>query len=414
MKTKLTAWQNFAIKFSGFDTYTASNCPPPVINKITGLVWVIALPCIVAIFSYGVLSFFFKPDIEVAIWAGVIASLLILILERSIMKYGRAGKFSIGFMSRAVMAVSAGWLAAEILVIGLSSGVVKQQQFDDLSIAKESIRFEYATKISELKIEIKTGQAHIDSLLQQYNLEVLGARSKDGSGKGPIASDLEKQYTAALKDFVVEQGKANATIAKLEQEREQAILDIDAVQSTDFVARLEALDKVEKQHPRINFVLWIFRLFLLAVELFPLLMKLSIGKDLQPYYDVQDKIIKAGLESFDTINKQKTIVINKVEELKFHKILYDLGQEEFKNVSNAQTALTKQQIIEAIDMAKFKDQQVQSMSGKIEPETYTDVIGDIEKIHDSHRTGSLGILDLADKIHLSNLNTASFSSSDNL
>lgn len=305
---QITKTQSILIWVAGFDRQTAAQCNSSEISKMTIAGTMVFIPAFLALFSYTYGFYFIFGNIYAAIGCGIASAIVLFILDRSIMAYGRPGSFSFGLVGRLMLAVTVGLLLAEPLILKIFEDSIQEQQFEELIIAKNRTATPYDAKIIALQDKLRDEQQHLNYLQQAYTREMDGTGGSGIRNQGPIFEKKFQDYQDYQKLYVSSQTTSAAKITEIQKQKSEALNLVEHNNADGLIGRMRALSSLGEKEPIVHWTTWLLRIFFTLIELLPMLIKITPtgGRDLY------NKLV-----DMNDFEKEKIFKMSSEERLKF-------------------------------------------------------------------------------------------------
>lgn len=315
--TKINFIQSTLIWAAGYDRRTAKECTSSEITKMCVAGTMVMLPALLGFFSYGYAFWILgKGSTEAALLGGSVAAVVLFVIDRSIMAYGRPGVFSLGMAGRVLLAVTVSFLLAEPVLLWAFDDAIREQQVDELATAKRNAVVPFETQIDATRHELDPYEVRLQELQQAYTEEM------DGTG-GSRQVGLKQNYRRKRADFIAYKkerddkvAQINTRIAQIEIEKAARVAEVVATNANGLLGRMRALHALGQSDPFVWWATWLIRAALVLIELLPLMLKLSKSGDKGLYYQLVDK--------FDT--ERETVVEGQSQ----HRVALQVKEGEFK------------------------------------------------------------------------------------
>jgi hypothetical protein len=296
---------------------------------------------IMAAFSGSFAIFMTIQNFYGALIFGGLWGLMIFNLDRFIVSIHLRGNFMEKLAKvwpRAVLAVFIGVVIAMPLELRIFEGEIKTQIAENIESKREEARrnldssARYDTKkqqkeiekieadIDKARVRLKEKEKERDQAYKEYIAEAEGTGGSGIKGKGPLFREKLGNYNKLDNEFKQESGRFFNTQKKWEDEiddlkKEIKTIDLDKSANSNkyddelqnyngLLARLEAFGQLTSSSLTLFFGSWVIRLFIIFIELAPVLMKLLMEKG-----EYEDKLERVLYEK-SIAEKQKISNIN--------------------------------------------------------------------------------------------------------
>lgn len=324
----ITRSQSLLIWAAGFDNQTAAQCTSSEIRKMTIAASMVFIPAFLALFSYGYGFYFIFHNATSAILGGIVSAIVLFVIDRSIMAYGRPGSFSLGLLGRIMLAVTVGFLLAEPLILKIFEDSIQEQQFSELSNAKESASAPYDSRIKVLQDELAVDQQRLYKLQQAYTAEMDGTGGSMIRNQGPIYEQKYQDYQEYQKLYASNQNVTAAKIAEVQKQKTAALDMVEHNNADGLIGRMRALSSLGEKEPIVHWTTWLLRIFFTLIELLPLLIKISPAGDRGLYYKLVDMNDVEKEQIFEMSSKERLEFKQQEEKLRLTQAFAELCHKE--------------------------------------------------------------------------------------
>jgi len=378
----ITKIQSMLLWAAGFDKVTAEECTSPEILKMTIAGSMVFIPAFLALFSYSYgFNFIFK-DIFIALVCGIASSMVLFIIDRSIMAYGRPGKFSWSLIARGLLAITVGFLLAEPLIIKIFDDSIQEQQFAEVNAAKSNTAATYDTKIKSLQDQLSVDQKHLYDLQQAYTAEMDGTGGSGIRNQGPIFEKKYQDYQDYKTLYTSNQIEVAKQIAALQKQKNSALAMVEKNQADGLIGRMRALSQLGYKEPIVHSTSWILRIFFTLIELLPLLIKMTPTGDKGLYYKLVDMNDDEKQQIFQMSSKERLEYKQQEEKMRLTQAFAELCHKETQIIAGNKEKDSLYLMAKAHEMAEKKIEFEAKAIKSIKDETLlTQVLEQFEKIH---------------------------------
>lgn len=324
----ITKSQSLLIWAAGFDNQTATQCTSSEIRKMTIAGSMVFIPAFLALFSYSYGFYFIFHNTNAAILGGIASAIVLFVIDRSIMAYGRPGRISLGLLGRILLAVTVGFLLAEPLILKIFEDSIQEQQFSELSTAKESAATPYDARIKALQDELGVDQKRLYELQQAYTAEMDGSGGSMIRNQGPIYEQKYKDYQEYQQLYAANQANTAAKIAEIQNQKSEALAMIEHNNADGLIGRMRALSSLGEKEPIVHWTTWLLRIFFTLVECLPLLIKISPAGDRGLYYKLVDMNDVEKEQIFEMSSKERLEFKQQEEKLRLTQAFAELSHKE--------------------------------------------------------------------------------------
>jgi hypothetical protein len=287
---RINGHEAILIWLAGFNRKTAELCTGSEIRKMTIAGSMVLIPPLVGLFSYGYAFYFLFNNLLGAIIGGVLSAIVLLLIDRSIMAYGRPGSISLGMLGRVLLALSVGLMLAEPIILKVFEDSIGEQQHQDLVAAQQSSKQAFQEEILAIQDALQEQEGRLHDLQTAYTLEMDGRGSNWGVGQGSIYQKKLQDYEDYKDQYLSSKAAANEEIAAIEIQMTKQLEALAANKATGLIGRMRALHTLGQQEPIVEVTTWLLRIFFVLIELIPLLIKISPAGDRGLYYKLVDTL----------------------------------------------------------------------------------------------------------------------------
>lgn len=327
---ELNWFQRTLIWLAGKDIHTAALCNSSEVNKLCTAGTMVVIPPLMALFSWGYALNLIFDSLLLGVLGGIVSAIILLLIDRAIMGYGKDGEFSLGMFGRVLFACTIGFLLAEPFVLRIFQDRVDEHLSDTLRENKELVEKEYSVKIDALARELLEHRQHLITLQEAYTQEMDGNGSPFGAGQGKIYARKLQDYQSFKEWLVKKEEAVKQEKALLLQARQQDLEALESNIANGLTGRLRAIHDIANEEPIVKVALWLLRLTFLCIELIPLFIKItpSTGKNLYESIimikkDEQEEVI-------NELSNARKEVITKEQKLAYDKRLVNVELEKLK------------------------------------------------------------------------------------
>ena len=317
--------KKFFILCSGADHVLLDSCAPGEQNKYAGIGATVFFTALMAFIASGYALYTVFDSIPMAIAFGFVWGLLIFNLDRFIVStIKKRDNFLDEFLQalpRLILAVIIAVVISKPLELKIFEKEIDRvllEQKNDLTLANQNqIADQFTpavaaldTEIENLKSEVATKEAEVNTLYNTYITEAEGTSGTGKLGKGPVYKEKREKHDAALAELQQLKQTNSEKIAALELEKASLASDYETrVSETQpiidnfdgLMARIDALETLPWLPS-----FFIFLLFL-AIETTPIFAKLISPKG---EYDLKLADAEGELKSWTTqkANQRKNLI----------------------------------------------------------------------------------------------------------
>lgn len=325
---------SFLVWVGGFDNMTAAQCTTSEIRKMSIAGSMVLIPAILALFSYGYGFYFIFQNPYGAIGGGVIAAIILFIIDRSIMTYGRPGKLSLGLFGRVLLAVTVGFLIAEPLILKIFEDSIQEQQYTILAAKKEKINEDYDLKVQSVENGLNPYENRLKELQVAYTSEMDGTGGSGEKNQGPIYAKKLNDYNEYKKVYDAQHSKIQTDIGEVNKQRAEALSLVEDNEANGLIGRVRALSSLGEKETIVHWTTWLLRIFFLLIELLPMLIKISPSGDRGLYYKLVDMHDEENEKMFVMSSEERIKVKQQEEKLRLTQTFAELCLKETQVIAN--------------------------------------------------------------------------------
>lgn len=262
-------------------------------NSIKGSL--LFIPAIAAFFSYGYTAYFLSQNVLISTGAGILAFVIIFLVDRSILALGKPGQLSLGILGRLALSLVLSTLIAEQILIGVFSDSIQEKQATEIALKIAKINNKYDFKVKAANEEIAPMTEELTRLRDAYISEGDGSTGTKKEGTGPIYKIKKKAHDdyKVVYDNTVE--RVRSQIADLNSQRDTEIEQTKNAQATGIIGSLRSLHNLAEEEPIVETAMWLLRIALVLLEMLPIFIKLSSRKD-SVYEQIADRVDKNAIK----------------------------------------------------------------------------------------------------------------------
>lgn len=313
---KLSIIQRILIWLAGHDLKTAENCTSSEVKKICIYGSMVLIPGLIGLFSYGYGFYFIFKNVTAAIVGGVVMAFVLILIDRSILAFGR-GRFSLGMLGRVCMAVTAGFMLAEPIVLKVFEDSIEEQQYAELKQQKETAAIPYQNHVAALDDELKKDEARVNELQAAYTGEADGTGGSLIRNQGPIYEMKKQDYLDAKQSYDAKVARYAAKVQGINADKETEYTAIEKKNADGLIGRMRALNALGVKEPIVKWTTWLLRIFFCLIELLPLLIKISPTGDRGLYPRLVDITDKEREEIYAMSSEERKVVRQQEEKLRY-------------------------------------------------------------------------------------------------
>jgi hypothetical protein len=343
------------------------------------------IPAFVALFSYSYGFFFIFNNVKPAIIGGVASAIVLLIIDRSIMGYGRPGKFSLGMLGRVFLAITVGFLLAEPLILKVFQDSIKEEQFQKVISAKNKNAVKYDNQIAELQKGLSEDQIKLDQLQKAYTAEMDGTGGSKIRNRGPIYQQKYADYLDYQKSYNTEQTTIAAEIAEIQKQKSQELELVEQNNADGLMGRMRALTALGEKEPVVRWTTWLLRCFFIFIELLPLLIKISPTGDCGLYIKLIDMNDEEKEKTYEMLSKERLELNQQEEKFRLTKAFAEICHKEVDIIT---TYKQKDSIYLMTKAQEMSDKKIDFIGRAIktikDPSMLNEVLAQIERVYSGY------------------------------
>ncbi len=312
------------------------------------------IPALVGLFSYGYAFYYIIGGKTAAITGGIVSAIVLLIIDRGIMAYGRPGVVSIGMLGRMLFAFTIGLLLAEPMILKVFEDSITEQQHTELFAEQEQTTTVFDSKIDSLQLSLRTDEARLRELQQDYTAEMDGTGGSGVPNKGPIYEQKYRDYLDFKAIYDSKKASIDRQIATVELKKEQELSMVVQTNANGLIGRMRALDALGQKEPIVTWATWLLRLFFMLIELIPLLLKISPTGDRGLYYKLVDTFDEERENVVKANSEERKQIIVKEEQVRYAMQYSELCQKEIQVIAESKGKDTMYMMEKMASMAEKK------------------------------------------------------------
>lgn len=334
---KISLVKRFFIWAGGFDEKTISHATSSEVSKMALLGSMVLVPALIGLFSFGYATFLISNNDFIAIFGGIVWSIVIFLVDRAIMGYGKPGELNLGLFGRFLLAVTVGLVIAEPIILLAFNDAINEQQFLESQSLIEELNKKYDAKIASYNEEIVIFQSRVDAKQAAYTTEMDGTGGSGIRNRGPIYKKKYQDYLIEVENFNLEKNRLDKLIAQTETARVGDLMTLKTSLGNGLLSHINALHRIKS--PAVAFATWTLRLFFFFIELIPFFMKISpSGRGL--YYEMIDRNDEEVLEIQEASSEERKAVLVKSESVRRTREILELFKMESQSILNSKKEYT--------------------------------------------------------------------------
>lgn len=324
----------FFVWAGGFDIPTAQLCTSSEINKMTMIGISISIPPVIGLFSYTYALNFVFDNIFFAVLSGIILSLIIFFIDRSIIAFGKPNQLTAGVYGRFLLALVIGLLLSEPVVLKIFEDSINEELVTKQITNTENIVTDYDQRIEEIEQKLLAKQDRLDYLQDEYTSEMDGTGGSGIRNQGPIYKKKYADYLDYKKRFDQNKIELKKQISELKSAKAERIRVVNDNHAMGLIGRMRALSLLGDREPVVAWTTWLLRFFFVLIELIPVFIKISPSSDKILYYQLVDQNDEERLEVLQATKSERFKLREKQEEVRIVHQFYELCNRELEIISS--------------------------------------------------------------------------------
>ena len=275
---------------AGVSPEVIAHCSPAENNKYSLLGSLIYIPLVTGMLAVLFASLYHTHNalaiaLVCLVWGGVVFT-----IERALIASLRPGTFSFAVVFRVILAFAMSMIISELLVLFVFNddieAAIRQRHDNEV----QAIRSEGDARIAQLNEQIALAQERVNQADYDLLLETNGTGGSRHYGKGPAYDVALARRNRLQQELDADRALLQAQIETSRQTTEQVVTETRTRQGLGLLDALATLHELTHERRIIAIILIIAHVFFLAVELMPLVIKLSYKGS--QYYDILDAMDK--------------------------------------------------------------------------------------------------------------------------
>lgn len=352
---------NIIYFIAGVDKETLALCSSSEKNKFAILGSLILVPIITSGLATAFCLRFYTDKLTVILLSCLVSSMLVFVIERGLISSLRPGKINLAVLFRVIMAFAMSMIVSELLTIAIFGQDLQAYLSTEKENMYESI---YSSGIGEqdkLRSELAEVKAVLDMKEKAYLDEIDGRDGTGIHGYGPSAKAKELALQEERQNYEDLKLKLEQEMVRARNHSEAVIASVKENAKTGILDSIRALHALAEEDALVCWVLVIFHIFFLFLELMPLVIKLSF--DGNQYYDIQDLQNDQQLEVIKVTSKDRSKVLKLQSEcdlkqrelaIRTRRVKDALDQEEQVSLVEAQSLFDTLKQLEELAVAADK------------------------------------------------------------
>jgi len=274
----------------------------------------------------------FSKNLSLSIGFGVLWGFVIFLIERAVVSNTRPGEFNMGVLARLFLAGIFAIVIAVPMELKVFEDAIHEKLTNNLSGNVNGINNDYDLQIANISGDIANAKAKVDALKERYSVEIDGTGGSHQRGILVIATGKEKLYKDEENYFNNYATDRQKEINALNQQREKKINITAESHAQGFLGQLRALGELSKEDNTVLWGIWLIRLFFLSIELIPIFIKLSSGRNGDAYYEIAKQNGVMAVNVNGKMEEVRAEVMVKQQRAMVNKELLELQFSEEKSV----------------------------------------------------------------------------------
>lgn len=335
---------NFITRFlcscAGCDIATLNQCNSAEQRKMAIIGSCVLITPMLGIASGTFAMMTFSNNLPLSIGFGMLWGFVIFLIERAVVSNTRPGEFNMGVLARLLLACIFAVVIAVPMELKVFEDAIQEKLVNNLSGNVKAINAEYDSQIAAINNSLSIEKAKVDALRLSYIGEVDGTSGSKVVYRGPIAIEKEKLWSQEAEFYKKMSADKQKEIDALNKQRDAKISSTTDAQAQGFLGRMRALGELSKEDRTVFWGMWLIRLFFLSIELIPIFIKLSSGKNGDAYYEIakQNGVMAVSVNgqmetvrAEEMVKQQRAMVNKELLELQFseEKSVMDDAQKRF-------------------------------------------------------------------------------------
>jgi len=376
----LTIYQTITTWLSGKDIETASECSSSEINRMGHEALMVLVAPLIGLFSYTYAIYYMFGNLPIAIAFGALLSIIILLIDRSIVGYSRS-KFSVGMIGRFLLAIGLAFTMAEPILLHVFQPSIQEQLAESIKEAQQEAAAPYTRLINNLEQEIEEGENRLHDLQQVYTQEMDGTGGSGIRNKGPIYEQKYQDYEDYKTTFSEKEERLRAEIAETDSARFNAMQQVKSSKADGLIAGLRALHDLGEKESVVFYGSWLLRLVLVFIELCPLLIKMTPTGGIDLYNQLVDQFDRESKKVNEMMSSHRQKVALEKQSFELLNSYFEMYAEKVKRISKAKSQTAQYRMNQIAEMAKARNTHKQKIANIIDEQRLLDTLhGQIDDI----------------------------------
>ena len=282
----------------------------------------------------------FSNNLPLSIGFGMLWGFVIFLIERAAVSNTRPGEFNMGVIARLLLACIFAVVISVPMELKVFDDAIQEKLANNLSGHVKGINTDHNAQIAKINGDVADEKAKVDALRLSYIGEVDGTSGSKVVYRGPIAIEKQRLWNQEAVFYKKMSADKQEEIDALNKQRNTKIISTSDAQAQGFLGRIQALGELSKEDNTVFWGMWLIRLFFLSIELIPVFIKLSCGKNGNAYYEIAKHngtmavSVNGQMETIraeEMVKQQRAIVNKELLELQFseEKSVMDDAQKRF-------------------------------------------------------------------------------------
>lgn len=288
MQNKFTILDNYLIWCSAHDKNTLQYCTPSEIHKAKLIGSIVNIPVIIALGTGSWAAYLVSgQNIYAGIVGGLVWGFITLLLERSILGFGRYQGFTSPiFWYRVCLAIALGLFLSVLCEIGLFHDEIKEQLYKERVALEQPIRTKFDSIISVKQTILADARKALAARKNAFINEADGTGGSHQRGIGNLVQLKKEAYTSDSLAYITLETTITKEIQELEKQKATELTRLDQQYGNGLLAYFRAIYSMND--PVVVYFAWVIRILLLLFDLFVVFLKATKWGDIGLYYQVLD------------------------------------------------------------------------------------------------------------------------------
>lgn len=333
---ELSIIQKCLIFCAGRNAELAQKTSHAEVQTICTIGTLVLIPTILAFVSSVCAVWLISHNWLYAIAGGVAWAFVILLADRAVVSYGRSKKIDRAFIARASLAIVSSFAISIFTEVALFNDAIAEQQAIEAIDQLDGVAAKYQTKIADLLDELAFAKEILDNKESAYLKEGDGEGGSKKRGTGAIFREKKDAYERELTTYQALEAKIEQRIATLQSQQRTEQEQLSSSFATGILGSFQALHAVES--PIVAFAAWVVRIFLLLLDLLPVLIKITPTGRTDLYYQIADADDTAKLKSYKMADTERLRVFHQKEKQSLALQEFAIAQQHIQGIINTNSA----------------------------------------------------------------------------